>query len=370
MKHSCTCALCGQTLPPEQLRHFGGKELCPHCLELHTLICRHCGRRLWASDNAGTAELPLCQDCCDAHYTVCCRCGTLISNSAAYYRDSDEDDEYPYCLTCFHTLSHDRAIHDYYYKPEPIFYGEGPRFFGVELEVDEAGEDSENARALLELANQRQPLLYIKHDGSLDEGFELVTHPMSLDAQLHTMPWQAICKEAVAIGYRSHRAGTCGLHVHVSRTAFGTSEREQDAAIARVLYFFEKHWEELLKFSRRTRQQLERWASRYGYQEHPMEILDFAKKGYHGGRYTCVNLQNTDTVEFRMFRGTLKPNTIFATLQLIDRICDCAIHFNDVELKTLAWTTFAAGCTQPELIQYLKERRLYVNEPVESEVEQ
>ena len=93
MKHSCTCALCDQTLPPEQLRHFGGKELCPHCLELHTLICRHCGRRLWASDNAGTAELPLCQDCCDTHYTVCCRCGTLISHSAAYYRDSDEDDE-------------------------------------------------------------------------------------------------------------------------------------------------------------------------------------------------------------------------------------------------------------------------------------
>ena len=33
------------------------------------------------------------------------------------------------------------------------------------------------------------------------------------------------------------------------------------------------------------------------------------KRGYHGGRYTCVNLQNSDTVEFRVFRGTLKTNT-------------------------------------------------------------
>ena len=71
------------------------------------------------------------------------------------------------------------------------------------------------------------------------------------------------------MGYRSHQAGTCGLHIHVSRAAFGETSRTQDAAIARVLYFFEKHWEELLKFSRRTPRQLEHWAARYGYKEHP-----------------------------------------------------------------------------------------------------
>ena len=30
---------------------------------------------------------------------------------------------------------------------------------------------------------------------------------------------------------------------------------------------------------------------------------------------------------------------------------------------------FTADITEPELIPYLKERRLYLNEPVESEVE-
>ena len=35
----------------------------------------------------------------------------------------------------------------------------------------------------------------------------------------------------------------------------------------------------------------------------------------------------------------------------------------------MSWSDFASGCTQPELVQYLKERRLYVNEPVEAEVE-
>lgn len=70
-----------------------------------------------------------------------------------------------------------------------------------------------------------------------------------------------------------------------------------------------------------------------------------------------------------MFRGTLKYNTLMAALQLVDRVCDAALFLSDQEMKELSWTTFAAGCTEPELVQYLKERRLYVNEPVESEVE-
>ena len=85
--------------------------------------------------------------------------------------------------------------------------------------------------------------------------------------------------------------------------------------------------------------------------------------------YTSVNLTNKNTIEFRIFRGTLKYNTLIATLQLLDRICDVALFMSDEQIKAMSWTTFVSGCTQPELVQYLKERRLYVNEPVESEAE-
>ena len=70
-----------------------------------------------------------------------------------------------------------------------------------------------------------------------------------------------------------------------------------------------------------------------------------------------------------MFRGTLKLNTLIATLQLVDRVCDVALFLSDSELKALSWTTLAAGCRTPELVCYLKERQLYVNEPVEVEEE-
>ena len=103
-----------------------------------------------------------------------------------------------------------------------------------------------------------------------------------------------------------------------------------------------------------------------------MEILDRAKCGYGGGRYSCINLQNRETVEFSMFRGTLKYSTLIATLQLVDKLCDLSLKLSDKEVKALSWTSFVASIREkdrPELIQYLKERRLYINEPVETEVE-
>ena len=46
-----------------------------------------------------------------------------------------------------------------------------------------------------------------------------------------------------------------------------------------------------------------------------------------------------------------------------------ATVMSDDQLKDMPWTTFVVGCTSPELVQYLKERRLYVNEVTEGEEE-
>lgn len=362
------CSACGVAYLPEQLTEINDQFFCPDCLREETVICTNCGEHVMVDDNAGDSVTPLCQSCYDRYYVSCVSCGRIIHLDDAVW--SGEDQEDPYCGRCERERQQRGRIQSYYYKPVPVFYGSGPRFFGVELEIDMAGEDDSNAQQLTEIANAHKlEHLYCKHDGSLEDGFELVTHPMSLVCHLREMPWREILAEAVSMGYRSHQTNTCGLHVHVSRAAFGDTPEKQDAAIARVLYFFEKHWEELLKFSRRSQRQLDQWASRYGYKDQPREILDHAKKGNHAGRYTCVNLTNYDTIEFRIFRGTLKYNTLIATLQLLDRICDVAIFLSDEELKALSWTSFVSSCQAPELVQYLKERRLYVNEPVPAEEE-
>ena len=362
MKEPEICSVCGEPYPLDQLTEFDGQLLCSSCLGIETMVCFRCGRRIWNDDNAGDGSTLLCHSCYDRFYINCGRCGRTILDDDAYYEDDDQDD--PLCWHCYCQTQQDKEIHEYSYKPTPLFYGEGERYYGVELEIDGAGEDSDNACQLMRLANRGQELVYCKHDGSLQDGFELVTHPMTLDFHQHSMPWEDILQEAVELGYQSHKASTCGLHVHVNRSAFGCTEARQEACIARVLYLVERFWDELLKFSRRTQSQLNQWAARYGYKERPQEILDHAKKGNGIGRYAAVNLQNRDTIEFRIFRGTLKYNTLIATLQLVDKICGMAVALSDELLKPLAWPSFAVSCTRPELVQYLKERRLYVNEPV------
>ncbi len=140
---------------------------------------------------------------------------------------------------------------------------------------------------------------------------ELVTHPMSLDYHKNFC-WNEIMKKAIYLGYRSHQTSTCGLHIHVNRSSFGDSCEEQDEVISRILYFVENHWNELLKFSRRSEYAMNRWASRYGYENYARAILDKAKKR-NNGRYAAVNLMNYATIEFRVFRGTLKLNTLRKT---------------------------------------------------------
>ena len=360
------CESCRHLFPTSELKLFEGLELCPDCFNSATVLCADCGRRIWTAENAGTGSHPLCQSCYDRSYVHCACCGHLIHEDDAYYDNEDSDE--PFCYDCY-SRRRSEGIHDYYFKPAPIFYGTGPRYMGVELEIDEGGEDNQSAREILDIVNGNgEERAYCKHDGSLDDGFEIVTHPMTIDYHLHTFPWAEVVRKAISMGYTSHQAGTCGLHVHVSRLAFGNTEEQQDDCIARILYFFERNWEELLKFSRRTRRQLDQWAARYGYKDQPQEILEHAKSG-NLGRYACVNLTNTDTIEFRIFRGTLKLNTLLATLQMVNRICDIALYLSDKEVKDLSWSSFVSGCQEPELIQYLKERRLYVNEPVSGEGE-
>ncbi|MGN0612842.1 MAG: zinc-binding protein, partial [Porcipelethomonas sp.] len=100
----------------------------------------------------------------------------------------------------------------------------------------------------------------------------------------------------------------------------------------------------------------------------PKAIMDKAKKSCCG-RYAAVNLCNYHTIEFRMFRGTLKYNTFIAAIELANRICDVAMYNTDDSIAKISWSDFVADITEPELIQYLKERNLYINEKVEESEE-
>ncbi len=362
-KNKICCSQCGAVIDTDDYEMFNGQTLCSDCIDNLTSLCDHCGERIWNDDSYGDEYTTLCSHCYNNHYTRCSNCDAVIHLDNVYNLDG-----YDYCRECYDEENNKcRSIHDYNYKPEPIFYGGSDRYFGVELEIDGAGKDDDYAEELLEIANISDEHIYIKSDGSLDDGMEIVSHPMTLDFH-KGFCWEDIMRKAISLGYRSHQTGTCGLHIHVNRDCLGEDRDDQEMVIGKILYFVEHHWNEMLKFSRRSEYTMNRWAARYGYENSPKAILDKAKKG-NNGRYAAVNLMNYSTIEFRLFRGTLKYSTFIATLELVNAIIETALYYSDDELHKLSWSEFVRRIEEPELIQYLKERQLYINDTIESEEE-
>lgn len=356
-QNTYVCSNCGAEHPIDELFTVGDDLLCEDCADRFTLVCDECGTRIYEDDAITDDNHILCQGCFDNHYERCHNCDCIVHHYHAYYDDCSN----AYCADCWDEQEH--VIHEYSYKPDLVFHGKGLRHFGVELEIDGGGTDRDNAQILLNIANYNAENLYIKTDGSLDNGLELVTQPMTLEYHLHKMPWEKVLEKAKRLGYLSHAAETCGLHVHVSRMAFGCTYEQQETSIGRLVFFVEKFWAELLRFSRRTNSQMNRWAARYGIRLTPAEQMNHAKNSC-AGRYTAVNLTNAETMEIRMFRGTLKYNTLTATLQMVNHLVEVAVSMSDCEVQDMSWFDFLEQIHEPELIQYLKERRLYVNEPV------
>ena len=370
MEEIILCNICGCELREEEdIYEVENEYFCRNCYDTHTFSCAGCEERFLYSNNYGDDTTCLCRDCYDEDYYHCHGCDCIIHREDTYWNNGE-----PYCYDCDSDYNGENYINEYSYKPSPKFYRcsdeKNVRYYGVELEIDEGGKDDDNAEILYNIANSGDDVMYIKYDGSLDEGMELVSHPCSLKYHKDCFHWKEVMQEAKNMYYRSHNTGTCGLHVHIGREQLGETYEQQEEVISRIMFFFESHWNELFRFSRRSEYALGRWASRYGYDEKPKNILEKAKKG-HADRYKCVNITNFDTIEIRIFKGTLRWNTFMATLELVDAVCENAMYLNDDEIRKQSWNDFVMGiCSENmELIKYLKEKRLYVNEPFENEEE-
>ena len=122
-----------------------------------TLFCHHCGRSVLRCEAFVDDGFVLCHACYRTHYRRCTECGRLIHEAHRYYIDDEVC-----CYSCCNRRWEDqKSLHEYSYKPEPIFYGDGQRFLGVELEIDDAGRSEDNAEDILCVANRDAKHMYI-----------------------------------------------------------------------------------------------------------------------------------------------------------------------------------------------------------------
>ena len=324
-------------------------ERCADC----AITCGLCGGV--AGDDYSVQDCYWCYRCFSGYaiYVECC--GEYYHSDSTVYCDRCDDSYCEYHHDDHGTCGDKDGIHDYGYKPAPIFHGTGPRYMGVELEIDGGGESGENARALLEFSDGEN-LYYIKSESSLDDGLEIVTHPASIDYHLKKFPWADVVKRARRLGYTSHAAGTCGLHIHVSRDSLGKSHAAQELTISKLILLLWRHWPKLWKFSRRRDHDTHWCPQQYGDAKPTRAGLDDAKRK---GRYTALNVSLRNTVEFRLFRGTLKLETLKATLQLVDVLIDYAMSNGISRITRARWSEVMQGAAKyPELTAYLGSRDL------------
>lgn len=346
------CEDCGDVFHADDAISVNNGEMyvCGDCAESNYYRCEDCGeyftsRYMFTYDN----NIDLCEDCGENYY-ICEECGDAVHCDDVVWVHGD-----PYCEHC---APNSPYIEEYSYEPcwhKCVTYDDYPnaRTYGVELEID-GGYDIQSCAEDLHHCTDD---IIMKEDGSLsNDGIEIVTHPATLAYHTEEMGWEDIASIAKEYGYKSHDTRTCGLHVHIGR-----DELKEDTP-DKLVVLVDSLWEELTVFSRRDIDRLNHWAAKPCVGVTPTDTPEVRKekikKVKDRSRYQAVNLHNYATVEIRIFRGTLNTNTIYATLQLVDTLCEyCETHTFE-ECATAEWADVISLCDAPELATYLKERGL------------
>lgn len=221
------------------------------------------------------------------------------------------------CNNCDYSAS-DRLILEYNYKPIPIFKPKkitNNLYLGIELELEfntPKIRSLESMREIitLELDKTFPNLLsdvYYKYDGSLNYGYEIVTHPMILDYHKNKMNWHDILQFLKDKKIKSHDTTTCGLHIHVNKNFFNQSDQ------IKLNLFFNSQANKISIISRRINNHYSIFSAL------PKGKIKFIDKSQ--GHYAAINWNNRSTIEFRTFKGTLNYYTFMSTLEFVDAMC-------------------------------------------------
>lgn len=221
-------------------------------------------------------------------------------------------------------------------------------FLGVELEIDVGGKSEEIARQIID--NLGEDNVYCKSDSSVRQGFEIVTHPCTF-AYHQTLPYERVFETLIKQGYHSHDVGTCGLHVHFNRNFFGEDKLIQDLNISKLLYIIEKYWAQVVMIARRDSNT---YAKRFfiNGNESPLDIY---VKARNTNKYGVINLQHKDTIEIRIFKGTLKYNSFISTLEFVNTLIPIIRDIDIYEIQKLNWEGISSHFSE-NLKTYIKER--------------
>ena len=378
------CYECGTMFEVSELKKIEENFYCESCIADKFANCFMCGEYTRIDESHEYDEKLYCKDCFDENFTICVECGKIIPHDTSYFY-SDE----PYCESCFsgsyghcnecgesfcwvdlheyhggwvcfdcHSGSGSDSIHDHYYIPNYHFHKlvfENTLYMGIELEVETEEDVSEVTDTFINDIDAQglSDELYLKEDGSLSNGFEVVTHPMTWKYH-RKIKWNQILK-SLRKSCRSHDIDRCGLHVHVNKDFFTESKN----GINKLAMFFSNNRNEIQTLSRRTDNQIHAWTK---FIQYSLDDVKNKSEYQNNSRYSAINV-NTNTIEIRIGRGTLNLLTFTAWIQFIDAVC----HFTrENSIMSMTWTGFKDWIKNKnrygKLEKWMKNKNLVVKE--------
>ena len=402
-----------------------GECVCQECFDENYFCCSYC-QEYTHDDYLNTVENEYwCESCYENNSFYCDRCDENYS-----YDTTGMDDD-GNCIDC--SEENNGNIHDYSYKPTPIIkllrfnknqdiitkelvnvgynsynrmldknlkeddfqgkifksnfgnYENTGEVIGFELEVENKKHDKHNGQIAEDLYKDmddiNEDFIYIKRDGSLDDGFEIVTHPQSYLAWMNSWNKYQPIFDLPNKGIRSHDTRTCGLHFSLNRKAFTPMH------LLKFSIFIYHNPLFIKDVSRRKLRSLVAWAnvfskSLYMNEEEQIKLIIKEKKkdGWHeqdtfynkiGNYYSPIystkclakNLRNSrntavnitgDRVECRFFRGTLKKDTLVMNLQFVHSLFEFTKQARMEDLEICSFSRFCEKNNYILVTEYLQ----------------
>lgn len=327
------CHECG-TISGDLILDLDGYFRCSRHHRIYNAFCSNCGRMV----SEINSEYDMCPSCVEAYVKPCEACGKKLKTSQMYHYRTDGDPNYLYvCKPCFaadnftcpdcggkyHTvfsvlwnneLKLCRNCHSRRLRGEILSYSTnvlsylrkdiyGPMppdkiLYGIELECE-----NNKASSLQPTLNKLKELLgdfcIFKRDGSLSKGgIEIVSLPASVET--HKKRWEVFFENKPA-QLTSWDGARCGIHIHISKEPLGM------LVIGKMIAFLN---------SPKNQELITTIAGRYGSGTfcRPKPELKHTHLS-STDKYEMLNLLHPNTVELRIFRGTLNRDHFYTDLE-------------------------------------------------------
>lgn len=327
--------------------------------------CRRCGNLSLRDECRATvdrrdgSEALWCPTCRSTHTWECNECDRVVSDDVRMaFRNDDEDHEEPLCPRCAPRVDDifGRLLNYSCKKISAVPPKDtSSMLYGIEVETHVRNNRPVD-EAIRELHRLVGPGYYVtKSDGSLDNGFEIVTRPDSM--KVHRAEWlrmfeaisgSAFLKENLRAWSAPRQC--CGIHCHIDKSMLSQMQLGK-------LNVWLNH--------KNNRTFIEKVAGRgsngYTSFKDEVRIIDGRrlKSGTTPERYVALNV-GQNTAEMRIFRSTLNPQSFFKILDFIEASVEWTGLANCSTMSVTSVADFSSfvhneGARFPFLLEKLKE---------------